>query len=70
VKPTGYFFFFPGRGHLLGQGLKDLFLEAKLKEFFLIGLADDFNLIELTPAKGFQNMLLVMLNDLQIAQGN
>ena len=63
LKLTRYFLFFPGRGHLLGQAQKNLFLEAKLKEFFLIGFADDFNLIELTAAKGFQDLLRVMLND-------
>ena len=63
LKPARDFLLLASRGHLLGQRRKDLFLEAEFKEFFLVGFADDFNLIELTAAKSFQDPLLVMLND-------
>jgi hypothetical protein len=48
---------------LFGQRNQDLLLEAEFKEFLLIGLADDLDLIKLPAAKGLQDPLLVMLDD-------
>src|SRR5437899_3037845 len=45
-KPARHLFLLAGRGHLLGQRLQHLLFEAQLKELFLIGLANDFDLKE------------------------
>jgi hypothetical protein len=58
-----HFHLFSGRRHLFGQRNQDLFLEAELKEFLLIGFADDLDLIKLAAAKGLQDLLLVMFDD-------
>jgi hypothetical protein len=62
-KPKRHFLLFPDRGELFGQRNQDLLLEAEFKEFLLVGLADDLDLIKLPAAKGLQDPLLVMLDD-------
>ena len=65
-KPQRHFFFFPGRGHFLGQGRQNLFLEAQLEKLLLVGFANDLELVEFSPPESLQNPLLVKFNDFQV----
>jgi hypothetical protein len=52
----------------LGQRHQDPLLEAEFKEFLLIGLADDFELIEFAAAECFQHLLLMMFQNVYVSQ--
>jgi hypothetical protein len=49
--------------------VQNLFLEAQLEKLLLVGLADNFELIELAPAEGFQYPLRVILDESQVSRG-
>ena len=68
-KPPRHLFFLAVGGHRLSQGVQNLFLEAQFEELLLVGLTDDFELIKLTTAKGFQDPLRVVLDKLEISRG-
>lgn len=53
-------------GHLFGQGRKDLLMKAQYEALLLIGFSDDLQLVELPLAKGLQQPLRVILNDVQV----
>jgi hypothetical protein len=61
-KPPRHLFFLALRRHRLRQGVENLFFEAQLKKLFLVGLADDFELVKLAAAKGFQDPLRVVFD--------
>jgi hypothetical protein len=62
-KPPRHLFFLPVRRHRLGQGVQNLFLEAQLKKLLLVGLTNDFELVKLAVAKGFQHPLRVVFDE-------
>ncbi len=68
-KPPRHLFFLALRGHRLGQGVQNLLPEAQLEKLLLVGLTNDFELIKLTTAKGFQDPLRVVFDELQISRG-
>src|SRR6266853_294981 len=65
-KPARHLFLLAGRGHVLGQRLQHLFFEAQLKELFLIGLANDFDLIKLASTEGLQHPPRMVFNEGEI----
>ena len=44
------------------------FLEAQFEKLFLVGLADNLELIKLAPAEGFQHPLRVILDEPQVSR--
>jgi hypothetical protein len=68
-KPPWHLFLLPVRRHRLGQGFQNLFLQAQLEKLLLVGLTDDFELVKLTTAKGFQDPLRVVFDELEISRG-
>src|ERR1017187_4061244 len=69
LKPERHFLFLTVGGHGLRQAREDLFPKTQFKELLFVGLADDLDLIELAPAKGLQDLLLMVFDDLQVHGG-
>ena len=69
-EPAGDLLLFPGRGHGIGQADQQAFLETALEEIPLIGLADDFQTVELPLAEGGQDLLGLVLDESQIHGGH
>ena len=68
-EPPRHLFFLAVGRHRLGQGVQHLFLEAQLEKLLLVGLTDDFELVELATAEGFQDPLRVVFDELEISRG-
>src|SRR6266404_2569269 len=66
-KPARHLFLLAGCRHLLGQRLQHLLFEAQFKELFLIGLANDLNLIKLTSTEGLQHPPWMMFDEGEIS---
>jgi len=70
LKPERHFLFLALGGHSLRQAREDLFPKAQFEELFFVGLADDLDLVELPLAKGLQDLLLMVFDNLQVHEGS
>src|SRR6266700_2468265 len=68
-KPARHLFLLAGRGHLLGQRFQHLLCEAQLKELFLIGLANDLNLIKFASTEGVEHPPRMVFDEGEIRHG-
>ena len=68
-EPAGNLLLFPGRGHGSGQANQQAFLETALEEIPFIGLADDFQAVELALAEGRQDFLGLVFDKGQVHGG-
>jgi hypothetical protein len=68
-EPVGDLLLLPSRGHGIGQAGQQVFLETALEEIPLIGLADDFQAVELPLTEGGQDLLGLVFDESQVHSG-
>ena len=68
-KPAGNLLFFALGGHGLGQAAQNAFPETAIKEVSLVGLADGFEMVELSPSESLQHFLRLIFDKAQIHGG-
>ena len=68
-EPAGNLLLLAGCGHGVGQLFQDTLLEAALKEIAFIGLADNFNVVELSPPESLENFLGLVFDERQVHGG-
>src|SRR5579859_843768 len=68
-KPPGNLLLFASAGQGVGQFLQQTLLETAVEKIPLIGLADDFQVVELPSAEGLQDFLRLILNETEVHEG-
>ncbi len=69
-EPPGHLLLLADGGQVLGQMEQEPFFEAALEEIPFVGLAEDFQGVELTLAKGVQDSLGMIFDESQVHQGD